>query len=402
MKGGSRLEGGDDGITHFAGVHLLRARSAAEDVSSAEAAIDDLFDGGLDLYGFGFEAEGEAQKQSGGEDLCDGIGNAHAGDVWRGAAARLKEAEVEAVALWLAEAGAGQHAERTGDHGHFIAKDIAEEVFSDEHVEAARRFDELHGGVIDVEMGERHVGVFLGDFDHRLAPEHGIGEHVGFVHAGDVLAAKLGGFERDVGDADDLALFVNHGVDDLNVAIGECGAAFWLAEIHAAGKFADAEHVKTAFDEVGADRGRGGQGRVADARTEIGEEAKMLAQGQECTALGLLIGGEFFPLWPTDGAEKDGVAGLAGGDGFGREGLAHGVDGGTADELVVVFKRDAGAGGDGVEDAEGLGHDFGADAVPREDCEFVGAGHERGGLWTGNGRRQGRSRGREREVIERY
>jgi len=203
-----------------------------------------------------------------------------------------------------------------------------------------------------------------------------------------------------VGDADDLALFVNHGVDDLDVAIGEDSAAFRLAEIHASGEFADAEDIEAALDEVGADGGRGGQGRVADAGAEVGEEAEMLPQGQEGSALGLFIRGEFFPLWSADGAKKDGIAGLTGGDCLGREGLADSVDGGTADELVIVFKGDAGAGGDGVEDADGLGHDFGADAITWEDCEFVGAGHERGGLWRGNGRRQGRSQEENEAVIE--
>ena len=109
---------------------------------------------------------------------------------------------------------------------------------------------------------------------------------------------------------------------------------------------------------------------MADAGAQIGKEAEVLAQRQESTALGLLVGRQFFPFRTADGAKEDGVAGFAGGDGFSRESLANGVDGGTADELVVVFEREAGTGGDGVEDFERLGHDFRADAVSGEDCEF--------------------------------
>jgi hypothetical protein len=163
---------------------------------------------------------------------------------------------------------------------------------------------------------EGHVRVFLGDFDHRFAPEDGVGEHVGLVHAGDVLAAELRGLEGDVGDAHDLALFVNHGVDDLDVAIGQRGAALRLAEVHAAGQFTHAEHVEAAFDEVGAD-GRGGSERgIADAGAQIGEEAEMFSQREQSAALGLLVGRELFPLRAADGAEEDGVAGFAGFDGF--------------------------------------------------------------------------------------
>lgn len=140
----------DDRVADLFGVHLPRAGGTAEDVSGAEAGVDDFFDGGFDLKGFFFEAEGETQQQGDGEDLGDGVGDAHAGDVGGGAAARLEEAEVEAVAFGFAEAGAGEHAEGAADHGHFVAEDVAKEVFSDEHVKAARGFDELHGGVVHV------------------------------------------------------------------------------------------------------------------------------------------------------------------------------------------------------------------------------------------------------------
>jgi hypothetical protein len=109
----------------------------------------------------------------------------------------------------------------------------------------------------------------------------------------------------------------------------------------------------------------------------------MFAQGEESAAFGLLVRREFFPLRTADGAEQDGVAGFTGGDGFSGESLAHGVDGSTANELVVVFKGEAGTGGDGVEDFERLGHDFRADAVSGEDCEFERAGHVRGGKGGG-------------------
>jgi len=191
-----------------------------------------------------------------------------------------------------------------------------------------------------------------------------------------VLAAELRGFEGDVGDAHDLALFVNHGVDDLDVAIGQRGAALGLAEVHAAGQFTHAEHVEAALNEIRTDGRGAGERGIADAGAQIGEKAEVLPQRQQSTALRLFVRGELFPLRAADGAKEDGVAGFAGLDGLFRQRLAHGVDGGTTDEFVVVVEREAGTAGDGVEDAKGLGHDFWADTVTREDCEIVCARHE--------------------------
>jgi hypothetical protein len=101
----------------------------------------------------------------------------------------------------------------------------------------------------------------------------------------------------------------------------------------------------------------------------------MLSQRQQSAALGLLIGRELFPLRAADAAKEDGIGLFAGFDGLFGERLAHGINGGTADEFVVVVEVEAGTAGDGVEDANGFGHDFRADAVAGEDCEVVGFGH---------------------------
>jgi len=99
----------------------------------------------------------------------------------------------------------------------------------------------------------------------------------------------------------------------------------------------------------------------------------MFTQWQEGGALGLLVGIEFFPFRATDGAEKDGIGGPAGFEGIRGQGVALSIDGGATDETFgkIELKREFFA--DGGEDAKGFGHDFGADAVPGEDCDFKGA-----------------------------
>ena len=198
-----------------------------------------------------------------------------------------------------------------------------------------------------------------------------------------MAAAGLGGFEGDVGDAFDFGLFVDHGIDGGHFAIDE-GAAFGLAEVDAAGEFADAEDVEAAGDEFVFDWAGVGEGGVADAGSEIGEEAEVLAEWEEGSAFRLFGWGHGFPFRAADGAEEDGGGGFAGGDGFVGEGFAGGVDGGAADELVVEGEGEAVFLAGGFEDGEGSVHDFGADAVAGEDCD----GERRRRAHSGKGKKE--------------
>ena len=57
----------------------------------------------------------------------------------------------------LAERGAGQHPDRAGEHRGLVAEDVAEHVLGEDHVEVARRGDELHRGVVDEHVLELDV-----------------------------------------------------------------------------------------------------------------------------------------------------------------------------------------------------------------------------------------------------
>jgi hypothetical protein len=67
------------------------------------------------------------------------------------------------------------------------------------------------------------------------------------------------------------------------------------------------------------------------------------------------------------------VRSLAGRDGFRRKRVAGGIDGRAADEVLAAGDGEAEFGFDGVKEAEGLGHDFRADAVSGEDGDAVTA-----------------------------
>ncbi len=373
MKGGSRLrEVGEDGRAYFGGVDLALAFGSGEEVAGAEAGVDGTLNGGLDgICGCGF-AEGVAQEHGDRKDLGDGVGDALAGDVGSGTAGGLIHAEVESVVTDLAEAGRGEHAERARDHGHFVGEDVAEEVFGDEDVEGVGPLDELHGGVVNIEVVHGDLGVVGGDFVRGFTPEDGSGEDVGFIDGGEAFVAAHGGFEGDVEDVFNLGFLVDHGVKGDGFAIAFF-AALGIAEVDAAGEFADTEDIEAIRDEFVFDGGGVGEGGETGAGTEVGEEAEVFPQRKKGTPLGLDLGGEIFPFGTTDGAEEDGISLFTGFDGFLWEGglVGGGIESGATDEMGGTGDLEIEFGSDCVEDFEGNVHDFWSDAVAWKDGDGV-------------------------------
>ena len=369
------LDPGKNGVAHGGGADFFGA--FAPDVAGAKTVIDGLADGGFDGDGGIFLSERMAQEHGGAEDLRDGIGDALAGNVGRGAAAGFIQSKGQAGGrVDGAEAGAGKHAEGACDHGHFIAQDVAKKVFGEDDIEAFGLADELHGGVIDVKMVEDDIGVVSGDLGDCFAPEDAVFEDVGFIDGGEFFTASPGGLEGDVGDAFDLAFFINHRVDGDGFAVTNFGA-FGLTEIKAAGEFAHAKHIETARNDVGPDRRSVGEGRETKRGAKVGKQSEVFAKRKECGAFGLLMGGEIFPFGASDAAKKNGVAFFAGGQGIGRECGAVVVDGNAADTMLGKLQIKGETRGDDVEDATSLGHDFGPDAVARENSDVVGGGHKK-------------------------
>ena len=208
------------------------------------------------------------------------------------------------------------------------------------------------------------------------APEHGGFEHVGFVHRADFFAARLGGDGGDLGDALDLGGFVNHRVDGLLFAVFEQRGGLGLAEVDAAGQLANADDVDAVGDAGGLERRGVGEIRIQQTGADVRKEVKGLAQREQSSALGLLLGGKFLPLGAADGAEENGVGLLAEREGGVGQGFAVIVDACAADVGVLVIEVQALLFGDVGENAERLGHDFGTDVVTGQDGKFKG-GHGR-------------------------
>ena len=107
---------------------------------------------------------------------------------------------------------------------------------------------------------------------------------------------------------------------------------------------------------------------VADGRAEVGEEAQVLAQAQDGLlgaqrALELVV----FPV--AYGTEEDGVSGLGQVECGLGQGVTCGLVGGATHGRSLHLELEV----ENLEDLDGLGDDFGADAITGQDCDF----HER-------------------------
>src|SRR5437764_9772532 len=104
---------------------------------------------------------------------------------------------------------------------------------------------------------------------------------------------------------------------------------------------------------------------VADGRTEVGEQAQVLAQSQD-RLLGTELALQLVVLPVADGAEQHGV------------GLLGELQRGLGQRMAVAVVRDAADIGyfqlelqvEDLEDLDGLIDDLRADAVAGEDCDF--------------------------------
>ena len=280
------------------------------------------------------------------------------------------------------EAGAGQHAEGPSQGGGLVAEDVAEEVLAQQNVELGRPQQQLHGAVVDEHVLEGHVGEFAGDAGDHLAPQHAVFQHVGLVDAGELLAAQLGGLEADAGDALDLRGGVHHGVDGAGLAIAEVFGLLGLTEVQAAGEFTDDQDVDAVALTLGAQRAGMSQGLGQTHRTEIGEEAELLADTQQGGALGaLFLRDGRVAVGQAHRAEQNGIGAAAQLERGVGQGLARGVNAGPADGRLGDVELQGKLVAHGTEDAQGLPHDFRADAIASQRGDPISIGtHVRGAV----------------------
>ena len=104
------------------------------------------------------------QQHRGGGNGAQRIRDAFPSDVGSGAVHGLEKPDL------AADTRGRQQAKASGEHGCFIAQDVAEDVVRHNDVKLRRLGNQLHGGVVHIHAVEGDVGKLLRDFRTGLPP----------------------------------------------------------------------------------------------------------------------------------------------------------------------------------------------------------------------------------------
>ena len=320
--------------------------------------LPDRFFGGLGLV------QAVAQHQRRGKDLGDGVGDPLAGDIRGAATGRFVEAEPA-----FADTGRCEKSHGAGDHGTLVGDDVTEHIAAQEHVELVGVLDQLHGGVVHINMAQRNVRIVLGRFGDHFPPQHHGGQDVGLVHGNDLFTSQPGGIKGCPGNALDFPSGIDHGIE--GTLVGSAAVpALGLSKIDVPGQFPHTQDIKSFSHDSRMKRAGAGQGGKHLGRPQVAKQAKMFAKGQQGTALGLLCRWQVFPLGAAHGPEKNGIAGFAEAQGLLRQGLTVAIDGNPTDIGVGADQLKIESFLGHREDLEGLRHHFGTDAIARQYSYF--------------------------------
>ncbi len=208
---------------------------------------------------------------------------------------------VERAFCGAAAAHGRNQTDRACERGGFVAQNIAEEIGGDDHVELRGIQDDLHRGVVHVQVIEFDIRIIFRHARDGFAPKDRRRQHIGFVHAGDALAARLRSLESVTGYALDFGFGILSYVAGAFDAV--VAAAFVRAEINIAGELAHDFEINPA-GALGPQRRNSNQ-RFADAdRPEIDVEIEAAPQCQQ-TAFRALAERLFVPLGAAYRAEQN-------------------------------------------------------------------------------------------------
>jgi hypothetical protein len=168
-------------------------------------------------------------------------------------------------------------------------------------------------------------------------------------------------------DALDLVSVVNLRVDAALLAVAQIPDLLRRSEIDATRQLTDDQDIEP-FDHVALERGGFGERRIADRRTQIGEELQVLAQAQKSGFRAHLIG-HLVPFGPADGPEHHRIGVLRQRHGRIGHGLTMGVVSRAADQILLDLGTQPARVEPG-DDALELGRDLGPDAVTGQKKQF--------------------------------
>ena len=219
-------------------------------------------------------------------------------------------------------------------------------------------------------MRQLNVRILLADLGDDFAPQNGRLQDVGLIDGGHFVTTLTSGFKSDARDTFDFKAVIHLGIKGF-LMLTAAFAAFWLAEVDAAGQFANAENVEAVGSDVGAQRAELLQPLVQFGRTQVAEQFEVLTQRQQRTALWLLGGRQVFPFRTTDGAEQDRIRLFASGDGRLRQGSPLTVNSRPTDVILAGGNVHGKTLAHGFQYFHRLVHHFRANAITRQNGNMV-------------------------------
>ena len=269
---------------------------------------------------------------------------------------------VEPLAVSV-QGGGRQHADRAGEHGRLIGKNVAEQIACHHHIELLGIAHQLHGCIVHQHMTQGDVRVLGRHLAHHIAPQLRGLQHIHLVHRTQPALTFSRGLEGDMGDAADFRLAVDHGVDAHALAVTGLDAA-WLAEVHITGQLAHDQDVQTRH-HFGLQARCGGKLGKHHRRAQVGKQLEILANGEQAP-LGALRPWQAVVARTADGAQQYRI---------GRPrlrlrprgiGFAGGVHRAAAQQPLFQRHIQSMIALQGVQDLHRLGDDFRTDPIARQ------------------------------------
>ncbi len=184
-----------------------------------------------------------------------------------------------------------------------------------------------------------------------------------------LVAALPREIEGDACDALDFARRIDRRINGALLAILKRDNLLGLTEVRAARQLAQNEDVQS-LDQLALEARRFGERRVANRRTQVGEEIELLPQPEQAR-LGADLVGDLVPLRSADRAEDDGIGGLGLGEDFLGQRRAVLVDRAPAAERLLGPDLGLALLGEKRDETIDFGHDLGANAVAGKQEQIV-------------------------------
>ena len=219
-------------------------------------------------------------------------------------------------------------------------------------------------------MRQLNVRILFADLTDDFAPQNRGLQNVGFIDGGHFVTTFTGRFKSDARDTFDFKAVIHLGIKSF-LMLTAAFAAFRLAEVDAAGQFANAENVEAVGGDVGAQRAELFQPLIQFGRAQVAEQFEVFTQRQQGAALWLFCGRQVFPLRAANGAEQDRVRLLASGDRRLRQGSSLAVDGRAADVVLAGGNVHGKTLAHGFQYFHRLVHHFRANAITRQNGNMV-------------------------------